>query len=96
MADYYLEFDVAMLNQVVVPMLGIGLPQLKIEVPVLYYDYQLEQLSPCQQQGDPDLDPRLVTAVKELDSLTRDVRDVLNDTVMAVLAFVRLRQLGVA
>ncbi|MRS98577.1 3'-5' exonuclease [Ralstonia pickettii] len=96
LVGYYLEFDVAMLNRVVVPMLGIGLPQPKIEVSALYYDYRFLQLPPYRQQGDPDLDLRFATVMKELDLPTWDAHDALNDAVMAALAFVKLRQLGAA
>jgi DNA polymerase-3 subunit epsilon len=96
LVGYYLAFDVAMLNRVLVPMLGIGLPQPKIEVSALYYDYRFRQLPPYRQQGDPDLDLRFATLMRELDLPTRDAHDALNDAVMAALAFVKLRHLGVA
>ncbi|SFP84669.1 3'-5' exonuclease [Ralstonia sp. NFACC01] len=96
LVGYYLEFDVAMLNRVVVPLLGIGLPQPKIEVSALYYDYQFRQLPPYRQQGDPDLDLRFATVMKGLDLPTWDAHDALNDAVMAALAFVKLRHLGAA
>ncbi|WP_428984266.1 3'-5' exonuclease [Ralstonia edaphi] len=96
LVGYYLEFDVAMLNRVVMPMLGIGLPQPKIEVSALYYDHQFRQLPPYRQQGDPDLDLRFATVMKELDLPTWDAHEALNDAVMAALAFVKLRRLGAA
>jgi DNA polymerase-3 subunit epsilon len=96
LVGYYLEFDVAMLNRVVAPMLGIGLPQTKIEVSALYYDYQFRQLPPYRQQGDPDLDLRFATVMEGLDLPTWDAHDALNDAVMAALAFVKLRHLGAA
>lgn len=96
LVGYYLEFDVAMLNRVVMPMLGIGLPQPKIEVSALYYDHRFQQLPPYRQQGDPDLDLRFATVMKELDLPTWDAHDALNDAVMAGLAFVKLRHLGAA
>ena len=96
LVGYYLEFDVAMLNRVVMPMLGIGLPQPKIEVSALYYDHQFRQLPPYRQQGDPDLDLRFATVMKELDLPTWGAHEALNDAVMAALAFVKLRHLGAA
>jgi DNA polymerase-3 subunit epsilon len=47
LVGYYLEFDVAMVNRVLFPMLGMGLPQPKIEVSGLYYDYKYQQLPSC-------------------------------------------------
>jgi len=94
LVGYYLEFDVAMLNRVLVPMLGIGLPQPKIEVSALYYDYRFRQLPPHRQQGDPDLDLRFSTVMSALELPTWDAHDALNDAVMAALAFVKLRHLA--
>ena len=37
---YFLEFDVAMINRVSFPILGMGSPHEKIEVTGLYYKYQ--------------------------------------------------------
>ncbi|CAJ0795633.1 DNA polymerase III PolC-type [Ralstonia condita] len=96
LVGYYLEFDVAMLNRVLIPMLGIGLPQPKIEISALYYDYRFRQLPPYRQQGDPDLDLRFSTLMAELGLPTWDAHDALNDAVMAALAFVKLRHLGAA
>ena len=44
LVGYYLEFDVAMLNREIWPMLGVRLPQPKIEVSAMYYDYKNRQL----------------------------------------------------
>ena len=44
LVGYYLEFDVAMVNQVLFPMLGFGLPQPQIEVSALYHSHKMRQL----------------------------------------------------
>ena len=44
LVGYYLEFDVAMLNREIWPMLGVRLPQPKIEVSAMYYDFKNRQL----------------------------------------------------
>ena len=62
----------------------------------LYYDHKLAQIQPYRQQGDPDLEQRFATVMKELDLPTWDAHDALNDAVMAALAFVKLRHLGEA
>ena len=90
---YYLEFDVAMLHRAIFPMLGQGLPQPKIEVSRLYYDYKFRQLPPYQQQGNADIDLRFATLMDDLGLPQRDAHDALNDAVMAALAFIKLRQL---
>lgn len=93
LVGYYLEFDVAMLNRAIWPLLGQGLPQEKLEVFALYYDYKLKQLPPYQQQANPDIDLRFATLMADLDLPQRDAHDALNDAVMAGLAFIKLRQL---
>ena len=93
LVGYYLEFDVAMLNRAIFPLLGQGLPQPKIEVSALYYNYKLKQLPPYQQQASVDIDLRFNTLMQDLDLPLRDAHDALNDAVMAGLAFIKLRQL---
>ena len=49
MVGYYLEFDVAMINRAIFPLLGMGLPQSRIEVSSMFYDYKSRRLPPCAQ-----------------------------------------------
>jgi DNA polymerase-3 subunit epsilon len=93
LVGYFLEFDVAMLNRALFPMLGQGLPQPKVEVSALYYDYKFRQLPPYAQQGSADIDLRFNTLMSDLGLPVRDAHDALNDAVMAALAFIKLRQL---
>lgn len=93
MVGYYLEFDVAMLNRAIWPMLGMGLPQPRIEVSAMYYEYKFRQLPPYQQQANADIDLRFSTLMDDLGLPRREAHDALNDAVMAALAFVKLRQL---
>ena len=93
LVGYYLEFDVAMLNQTIQPMLGIQLPQPQIEVSALYHDYKFHNLPPSHQQGNVNIDLRFATVMKELNLPVRDAHDALNDAVMAALAFIKLRNL---
>ena len=89
LVGYYLEFDLAMINRAVWPMLGIRLPQPQIEVSALYYDYKNRQLPPHARNGRIDL--RFATLMSDLALPTRDAHDALNDAVMAGLAFLKLR-----
>jgi len=93
LVGYYLEFDVAMLNRAIWPLLGQGLPQPKIEVSALYYDYKFRQMLPYEQQTNPNIDLRFATLMSELNLPMRDAHDALNDAVMAAMAFIKLRQL---
>ncbi len=93
LVGYYLEFDVAMLNRAIWPILGLGLPQPKIEVSALYYDYKFRRLPPYQQQANPDIDLRFSTLMTDLDLPWRDAHDALNDAVMTAMAFIKLQHL---
>jgi len=93
LVGYYLEFDVAMLHKAIWPILGQGLPQPKIEVSALYYDYKFKQLPVYQQQNNANIDLRFSTLMQDLNLPVREAHDALNDAVMAALAFIKLRQL---
>ncbi len=88
---YYLEFDMAMLYKIIWRMLGQGLPQPKIEVSALYYEYKNAQL-PQHQRGQM-IDLRFDTLMKDLGLPVRDAHDALNDAVMTGMAFIKLREL---
>lgn len=92
LVGYYLEFDVAMIDRVLFPMLGMGLPQPKIEVSGLYYDYKNKQRTGYEREATIDL--RFDTLMKDLGLPTRPAHDALNDAVMAGLAFLKLRALS--
>ena len=94
LVGYYLEFDLAMIDRAVAPILGgnMGLPQRRNEVSAMYYDYKFRQL-PRHLRDNPIIDLRFATLMKDLDLPIRHAHDALNDAVMAALAFVKLRQL---
>jgi DNA polymerase-3 subunit epsilon len=93
LVGYYLEFDVAMINRIMWPLLGVKLPQDKIEVSGLYYDHKFRKL-PSHLQGNPHIDLRFATMMKDLDLPTRPAHAALNDAVMAAMAFVKLRDMA--
>ena len=93
LVGYYLEFDVAMINKALFPMLGQGLPQPKIEVSGLYYDYKFRTQSAHLRQDAPQIDLRFDTLMRDLGLPLREAHDALNDAVMAALAFIKLKQL---
>ncbi|WP_038202913.1 3'-5' exonuclease [Xenophilus azovorans] len=92
LVGYYLEFDVAMIDRVLFPMLGMGLPQPKIEVSALYYDLRNRQRTGYEREAQIDL--RFDTMMRELGLPAWPAHDALNDAVMAGLAFLKLRALG--
>ena len=89
LVGYYLEFDVAMINREIWPLLGVRLPQPKIEVSAMYYDFKNRSLPAHARGGSIDL--RFATIMSELGLPPREAHDALNDAVMAGLAFVKLR-----
>lgn len=92
LVGYFLEFDVAMVNRVLFPILGMGLPQPKIEVSALYYDYKLHQM-PHHARDSRAIDLRFDNILKDLNLPVWPAHDALNDAIMAALAFLKLRQL---
>lgn len=88
LVGYYLEFDVAMLNRLVKPLLGIPLPQSKIEVSGLYYDWKAPKT-----QGMQNVDLHFATIMKELDLPERNAHDAFNDALMVAMMFVKIRHL---
>lgn len=93
LVGYYLEFDVAMVNKVLFPMLGWGLPQPQIEVSALYHTHKMRQLTAFERQTQPDIDLRLATMMKDLELPMREAHNPVNDAVMAAMAFIKLRHL---
>ena len=92
LVGYYLEFDLAMIDRVLFPMLGMGLPQQRIEVSGMYYDYKYRQL-PSNRRDNPSIDLRFDTIMADLGLPLWPAHDALNDAVMAALAFLKLQQL---
>ena len=93
LVGYFLEFDVAMLHKALFPMLGMGLPQPKIEVSGLYYDYKFRHQPAHLRQDAPQIDLRFDTMMADLGLPLREAHDAVNDAVMAALAFIKLRHL---
>ena len=91
LVGYFLEFDLAMIDRVLFPLLGMGLPQPRIEVSALYYDHKNRQRPAHERGGDIDL--RFATIMRDLGLPMRDAHDALDDAVMAALAFIKLRNL---
>lgn len=92
LVGYYLEFDVAMVERVMRPLLGCGLPQPRIEVSALYYDHVNRQRPHHERHGHTDL--RFATMMNDLDLPLHAAHNALADAVMAALAFVKLKALA--
>lgn len=84
LVGYYLEFDVAMINKYLVPMLGIKLPNKMIEVSEIYYDKEI----PLIPQGNIDL--RFDTILKKCNVPNMGAHNAVNDAVMTAMIFLKL------
>jgi DNA polymerase-3 subunit epsilon len=91
LVGYYLEFDAAMLNKTIWRMLGFGLPHPRFEVSSMYYEYKNRQLPTALRGGNIDL--RFTTIMDDLGLPMRTAHDAVNDSIMAAMAFIKLRNL---
>ncbi|MGM0541418.1 MAG: 3'-5' exonuclease [Pseudomonadota bacterium] len=90
LVGYYLEFDVAMVNRVIKPRLGIGLPNPQIEVSGMYYEYAMQKYK--RSCIEPNIDLSFDTILKNLDIPNLGQHDAFSDALMAALIFVKLQQ----
>lgn len=84
---YYLEFDMAVLNRQIRPLLGISLPNPAIDVSGLYYDRRVTAYRP-----DVDLSLDAILSDLELPDIPR--HDPLNDALIAAMIFLKLQSSG--
>ena len=86
LVGYYLEFDIAMLEKHLRPLLGTRLPNRRIEVSALYYDWRAARVPPGS-----NIDLRFETIRQNLDIPDRPAHDAFNDALMAAMMYQRLR-----
>ena len=87
LVGYYLEFDVAMINKYTKEMLGITLPNPKVEVSALYYDKKLKRIP----QGNIDL--RFDAILEDLSLPRLKAHNALNDAVMTAMMYIKLNNI---
>jgi DNA polymerase-3 subunit epsilon len=83
---YFLEFDVAMLDKSIRPLIGAALPNRRVEVSRLYYDWRAPQVPPG---GNIDL--RFETIRERLELPRRAAHDAFNDALLTAMMYLRLR-----
>jgi DNA polymerase-3 subunit epsilon len=81
---YYLEFDVAMINRYIKPMLGVTLPNRMIEVSEIYFDKTIAFIP----QGNIDL--RFDTILKNCDVPRMGAHNAVNDAIMTAMIYLKL------
>lgn len=86
LVGYYLEFDAGMLNKYVKPLIGTPLPNRKIEVSRLYYDWRARQLP----QG-ANVDLRFEIIRQRLELPRRAAHDAFNDALLTAMMYLRLQ-----
>jgi len=86
LVGYYLEFDMAMINRLVKPWLGINLPNRQTEVSGLYFDKKIALIP----QGNIDL--RFDTILESLNIPRMGQHNALNDAIMTAMVYIKLKQ----
>ncbi|WP_372998966.1 3'-5' exonuclease [Sulfurimonas sp.] len=81
---YYLEFDVNMINKYIKPMLGVTLPNEKIEVSEIYFDKTISLIP----QGNIDL--RFDTILKKCGVPDMGAHNAVNDAIMTAMIYLKL------
>ena len=83
---YYLEYDVAMINKFLQPMLGIKLPQKQIEVSSLYARQEAKY-----NYYDNYVDLRMASIIKKLQIPDLPRHDALNDAINVAVMYLTLQ-----
>lgn len=82
---YYLEYDIAILNRYLKPLIGIELPNRRIELSGCYYDWQ------SREHPESYVDLRLDTLINTLQIPTLPRHNALNDAITAAMLYQALR-----
>ena len=88
LVGYYVEYDIALVNKFLKPMMGIKLPNLSIEVSGIYYDQELK--------NNPDgyVDLRMASIIAKLKFPDLPRHDALNDSINVALMYLALMARG--
>ncbi len=90
LVGYYLEFDIAMVNRVTRPWLGVSLPNRAIEVSALYYDRVMRDRSTREALYTGTVDLSFTRILADLDLPALPAHDALNDALMTGLIYLKL------
>ncbi|MBR0830351.1 3'-5' exonuclease [Bradyrhizobium manausense] len=85
---YYIDFDVAMLDKYILPLVGIELPNQRIEVSRLYYERKYGDAPP-----NTSIDLSFAAILRDLCIPPLGQHDAFNDALMTAMMFVQLRDL---
>ncbi len=88
LVGYYLEYDIALVNKYLKPMIGITLPQKKIEVSSLYYDQEVKKQG---SSGNNYVDLRMASIIEKLNFPDLPRHDALNDAINVALMYLAIQ-----
>jgi DNA polymerase-3 subunit epsilon len=88
LVGYYLEFDVAMIDKNVLPLIQIELPNRMIEVSAMYYERRYGDGHPGDQ-----IDLSFARILHDLGIPMLDQHDALNDAIMTAEAYIALKDM---
>ncbi|MDO4433798.1 MAG: 3'-5' exonuclease [Alysiella sp.] len=83
---YFLEYDVAMVNKFLKPMIGIGMPNRQIEVSAVYHRQETRY-----KYYDAEIDLRMATMIKNLGIPDLPRHDALNDSINVAMMYLALQ-----
>ena len=86
---YFLEYDVAMVNKFLKPMLGIKLPNKQIEVSSIYYRQEVQK-----KFYDSYVDMRMAPMIQKLGIPDLPRHDALNDSINVAMMYLALQARG--
>ena len=85
LVGYYLQYDIAVLNKYLRPLMGAALPNRRIEVSGRYYDWRFAQYPGAY------IDLRWETMVRNLGLPTLPRHDAMNDAITAAMMYLALQ-----
>jgi DNA polymerase-3 subunit epsilon len=86
---YYIDFDIAMLDKYILPIVGIELPNKRIDVSRLYYERKYGDAPP-----NTSIDLSFAAILQDLGIPALLQHDAFNDALMTAMMFVQLRDLA--
>ena len=89
LVGYYVDFDIAMLDKYVLPIVGIELPNKRIEVSRLYYERKYGDAPP-----NTSIDLSFAAILHDLNIPPLAQHDAFDDALMTAMMFVQLRDLA--
>lgn len=85
LVGYYVDYDIAMVNKFLKPMIGIKLPNKKIEVSGVFYDQERKK------NAEAYIDLHMATIISKLNLPDLPRHDALNDSINVALMYLSLK-----